>query len=214
MQLLEFLYPALLSLLVISSAGPALARPPKNAVLLSNVKSLTLRANSKTSHRRVPAIPQLKCVGGNARGLYEVDVMRCTNQGSDYEDEDIQWSCTANLPADFKLGSTDVICEGYDSPTDPYILKGSCGVEYRLLLTDQGEEKYGKGRGFFGSGGGGVNWSSVIFLIVFFTIAGWIIYSMWYGIQHQNTPRRPRRLGGRGWRLGRRRWWSRWRRSV
>ena len=27
---------------------------------------------------------------------------------------------------------------------DPYVLKGSCGVEYRLLLTEIGEEKYGK----------------------------------------------------------------------
>lgn len=34
-------------------------------------------------------------------------------------------------------------CEGYDSPDDPYILKGSCGVEYRLILTSLGETKYG-----------------------------------------------------------------------
>lgn len=56
-----------------------------------------------------------------------------------------------------------MICEGYDSPDDNYILKGtpqirawgnsgtvadlcgtgSCGVEYRLALTDYGYEKYG-----------------------------------------------------------------------
>jgi hypothetical protein len=40
------------------------------------------------------------------------------------------------------LGSTDVICEGYDSADDPYVLKGSCAVEYRLILTPLGEEKY------------------------------------------------------------------------
>ncbi|KAL8706650.1 MAG: hypothetical protein Q9201_000284, partial [Fulgogasparrea decipioides] len=70
--------------------------------------------------------------------------MRCKNQGSDYGEEDIQWTCTASLPSDFKLGTTDVICEGYESSSDPYVLKGSCGVEYRLLLTDIGEERYGR----------------------------------------------------------------------
>lgn len=69
--------------------------------------------------------------------------MRCKNSGSQYDVEDIQWTCQASLPAEFKLGSTEVICEGYDSPDDPYILKGSCGVEYRLALTPQGEQKYG-----------------------------------------------------------------------
>jgi hypothetical protein len=34
------------------------SKSPKNAILLSNVKSLTLRADAKTAHRRVPAIPQ------------------------------------------------------------------------------------------------------------------------------------------------------------
>ena len=73
--------------------------------------------------------------------------MRCKNSGSDYDEDSIQWTCTASLPEEFKLGSTDVICEGYDYPEDPYILKGSCGVEYRLVLTEKGQEKYGKGRG-------------------------------------------------------------------
>ncbi|KAF2811036.1 uncharacterized protein BDZ99DRAFT_462311 [Mytilinidion resinicola] len=120
------------------------ARRPANSVLLSNVQILTLRQGKETSHRRVSAIPQLECVGGNAKGLYEVDVMRCKNAGSDYDDDNVQWTCTASLPEDFKLGSTDVVCEGYESPDDPYILKGSCGVEYRLILTEKGEEKYGK----------------------------------------------------------------------
>lgn len=73
--------------------------------------------------------------------------MRCKNSGSDYDENSIQWTCTASLPDEFKLGSTDVICEGYDYPEDPYILKGSCGVEYRLILTEKGQEKYGHGRG-------------------------------------------------------------------
>jgi len=136
---LRFLYPAFLAALAIVCSVEG-ARKPSNSVLLSNVQTLTLRKDLKTSHRRVSAIPQLKCVGGNAKGLYEVDVMRCKNAGSDYDDDNIQWTCTASLPAEFKLGSTDVICEGYESPNDPYILKGSCGVEYRLVLRERGGE--------------------------------------------------------------------------
>jgi hypothetical protein len=54
--------------------------------------------------------------------------MRCTNMGSDYGDEDISWSCTADVPHYFKLGSTDVLCEGYSSPEDPYVLKGGLNL--------------------------------------------------------------------------------------
>ncbi|MCJ1416057.1 hypothetical protein MMC32_002392 [Xylographa parallela] len=156
------------------------ARKPGDSVLLSSVKTLTVRKDLKTSHRRVSAVPQLKCVGGNGKGLYDVDVMRCKNQGSDYDDENIQWTCTASLPEEFKLGSTDVICEGYDSATDPYILKGSCGVEYRLILTSQGEEKYGrKGGNLFDGykGKGYINWSGILFWGIFISVVGWMIYA-------------------------------------
>lgn len=70
--------------------------------------------------------------------------MRCKNAGAEYDAEDVQWTCQASLPPEFKLGSTEVICEGYDSADDPYVLKGSCGVEYRLVLTEIGEEKFGR----------------------------------------------------------------------
>lgn len=116
--------------------APALIEAKKksdSAILLSNVKTLTLYGDKKTSHRRVSPIPQLTCVGGNGCKHYKVDMMRCQNAGSEYDAEDIQWTCSASLPPEFKLGSTEVICEGYDNADDPYILKGSCGVEYRSV---------------------------------------------------------------------------------
>lgn len=119
-------------------------RTPSDAVLLSNIKTLTLHGSRETTSRRGPSVPQLDCVGGNAKGLHDVDVMRCTNAGSDYAPEDVQWTCQATLPSEFKLGSTEVVCEGYESSEDPYVLKGSCGVEYRLVLTEAGEAKYGE----------------------------------------------------------------------
>jgi hypothetical protein len=113
--------------------------------------------------------------------------MRCKNAGADYDENNIQWTCTASLPEEFKLGSTDVICEGYDSPDDPYILKGSCGVEYRLVLTDKGHEKFGKGRGRWsgddddygrdGPKSFGEKVAGALFWLAFIGIALWIVYS-------------------------------------
>lgn len=116
--------------------------------------------------------------------------MRCKNSGSDYDDDSVQWTCTASLPEEFRLGSTDVICEGYDYPEDPYILKGSCGVEYRLVLTDKGQAKYGKGKG--GSWGSdddtdqgpktmGGHVVTALFWLLFVGVAVWMVYSAFSG---------------------------------
>ncbi|KAB2576914.1 Store-operated calcium entry-associated regulatory factor [Lasiodiplodia theobromae] len=174
MRLSSFLAPALLAL-----AASETAEAARDSVLLSKIKSLTLRNGQKTTARRVSPIPQLKCIGGDAKGLYEVDVMRCKNAGSDYDDDNIQWTCQASLPEEFKLGSTDVICEGYDSPDDPYILKGSCGVEYRLMLTPKGLDRYGHRKG--GRSGSGEDDQisqgiAILFWVVFFGVIIWMVF--------------------------------------
>jgi hypothetical protein len=46
---------------------------------------------------------------------------------------EIQWKCESQL-TNAKLGKLSVTCEGYQYPDDPYILKGSCGLEYELDL--------------------------------------------------------------------------------
>ncbi|KAJ9216941.1 hypothetical protein DTO166G4_1401 [Paecilomyces variotii] len=145
---------SLLLLILSLLSSPALAygsssssqKPPgKNAILLSNVHTLTLRGDRTTTGRRLSPIPQLTCTGPSKRicNLYPIETMRCTNVGYDYDKEDVQWTCTADLPPEFKLGSTDVVCEGYRDSDDPWVLKGSCGVEYRLLLTELGERRFG-----------------------------------------------------------------------
>ena len=174
--------------------------PQTQSLLLSDVKALTLRKDLETTHNRVPALPQLKCVGGSAKGLYEIDVLRCKNAGSSYGDEDVQWTCTASLPSEFKLGSTDVICEGFSSPEDPYVLKGSCGVEYRLMLTTLGEEKYGgNGKDAWGGYDGRSkvgDWAATIFWFIFIAVLGWIIYAALI----RDTPgRRPLGVGPNQW---------------
>lgn len=131
--------------------------------------------------------------------------MRCTNQGADYSEEDIQWSCSASLPPEFKLGSTEVICEGFDSPDDPHVLKGSCGVEYRLVLTEKGEEKYGSGSWFSSPGKAhdesGQDLGGYLFTLIFVGVLAWILYSMYAAYQNPGGRRPgPRRGGwGGGW---------------
>ncbi|KAH9900397.1 hypothetical protein F4778DRAFT_139771 [Xylariomycetidae sp. FL2044] len=183
---------------------------PKNAILLSDVQSLTLRHDAQTAHRRVSAVPQLKCVSSpTVCRLHAVDTMRCTNQGSGYDDEDIQWSCAASLPPELKLGSTDVICEGYAGPDDPYVLKGSCGVEYRLVLTDLGEKKFPEiakgGRPTWGGGSNGgkkgdTDWSAVLFGVLFVGVCIWILVSACTqaSANRRQTPGQRRGGGGGG----------------
>ncbi|KAH8889351.1 hypothetical protein GQ53DRAFT_224996 [Thozetella sp. PMI_491] len=195
MTRLEALYPLIALLLLPLSA---IAAKPKNAILLSQVQSLTLRGDKSTSHRRVPAIPQLKCISPKSIcALHHIDSMRCVNQGSGYSSEDIQWACTASLPSTLKLGSTEVICEGYSSPDDPYVLKGSCGVEYRLVLTEEGERRHPN----LGGSDQDVDWSAYLFGIVFVAIAAWIIYSacVQAGNQRQAGPQRRRPGWGGNW---------------
>ncbi|KAH8910101.1 DUF1183-domain-containing protein [Coniochaeta sp. PMI_546] len=199
---LDFLSQATLLLALLSTSTPTVsATKPKNAILLSEVQSLTLRAGKQTTHRRVPALPQLKCISPKPIcALHAIDTMRCKNQGSGYTPEDIQWSCTASLPSTLKLGSTDVICEGYSSPDDPYVLRGSCGVEYRLVLTDEGERKYPDLAGKGGWTGGDTDWAGYLFGVVFVAVLAWIVWGACTAARAQpgQARRRPRGWGGGG----------------
>lgn len=186
---------------VLSSNGK---QPAKNAILLSRVQSLTLRPNRLTTSRRLPPILQLTCTGPSKRicDMYTIETMRCTNAGFDYDEEDIQWTCTAPLPPELKLGSTDVICEGYHDADDKWVLKGSCGVEYRLLLTELGEKRFGRmsrdeneawSRGWHGV-------LSVVgdliffgFIVAVFVLILWPMLLECFGLR-RNSPDR-----GRGW---------------
>ncbi|KAK4204369.1 store-operated calcium entry-associated regulatory factor [Triangularia verruculosa] len=198
------------------STAPAAAAKPPNAILLSQVRSLTLKSTSLTTSRRVSPIPQLKCAGPSplcSLPSASITTMRCTNTGSSYTSEDIEWSCAASLPSTLRLDRTEVICEGYDSPDDPYVLKGSCGVEYTLQLTDEGRERYPnlvKGGGGWGKsatkGEEETDWSGVLFGILFVGVLLWILIgacTSWGQNGNNTTGRQPRRNngggGGGGW---------------
>ncbi|KAL1843680.1 hypothetical protein VTJ49DRAFT_380 [Mycothermus thermophilus] len=207
--------PTLLSLLALAALPPGtVARRPKDAILLSEVQSLTFTHPHQTTSRRVPSIPQLRCTSHPRLCALAgpLRTMRCTNQGASYTSQDIQWACTASLPASFQLDRTDVICEGYDSPDDAYVLKGSCGVEYTVRLTELGREKYPElarledgGGGGFGWGrreeGGGGDWAGYVFWVLFVGVVAWMVYGACVnggGRGGQGGNNNNRRRGGTG----------------
>lgn len=69
MHYLNFLYPALLAT---SLASGAEALRSGQKIKLSNVQSLTLRKDLKTSHRRVPAVPQVRLPNSPQTYLYDI----------------------------------------------------------------------------------------------------------------------------------------------
>lgn len=114
-------------------------------VLLRDVQALTLYRGRYTAARRSSAIPQLQCVGGSAGcSAFVPEVVQCQNKG--WDGVDVQWECKADMDNWYRFGKVEVSCEGYNSPDDPYILRGSCGLEYTLELTAEGRQKQGSSR--------------------------------------------------------------------
>lgn len=118
-------------------------------VLLRDVQVLTLRQGKMTAGKR-SSVPQLKCVGGSAQGVFNPQVVQCYNRG--FDGVDVQWECKADMDNLYRFGEVEVVCEGYDYPDDAYITKGSCGLEYTLEYTQEGraKKKSGGGGGWFG----------------------------------------------------------------
>ncbi|XP_026070708.1 store-operated calcium entry-associated regulatory factor isoform X1 [Carassius auratus] len=116
------------------------------AVLLRDVQALTLYRGRYTTARRSSPVPQLQCVGGSAGcGSLVLEVVQCYNRGSD--GIDTQWECKADMDYSYRFGRVEVSCEGYTSPSDAYVLRGSCGLEYTLELTAEGKQQ--NTHGFF-----------------------------------------------------------------
>ncbi|KAI8911201.1 hypothetical protein DFJ77DRAFT_469187 [Powellomyces hirtus] len=125
----------LLALLAVFFVGTVEAQrnTKKDRVLMTDVQALTLYKGRKTTGKRSRPVPQFKCIGGDACRDVQPDVIQCRQVGLNMGEP--QWRCEAELENLYKFGTTEVICEGYDFAEDPYILAGSCGVEYTLHRT-------------------------------------------------------------------------------
>ncbi|XP_062243792.1 store-operated calcium entry-associated regulatory factor [Platichthys flesus] len=128
------------------------------SVLLRDVQVLTLYKDRYTRAQRSKPIPQLQCVGGSAGcQAFVPEVVQCQNKG--WDGVDVQWECKTDMEHAYRFGRIEVSCEGYNHPADDYILKGSCGLEYSLELTEEGRRKTqgsrGSNSGFNAGGLGG-----------------------------------------------------------
>ncbi|KAI9340800.1 hypothetical protein DFJ73DRAFT_551385 [Zopfochytrium polystomum] len=200
----------LAALLATTFTAPALAgtswqsTKDRQKVLLKDVSVLTLYEGKMTNGRRSAPVPQLKCVGGDAcHAAGSIRTIQCLNKG--FDGRDVQWECRGELEDHYKFGRTDVSCEGYAHPDDPYILAGSCGVEYTLYYTAKGKRSAVDGRYPRGwqswwspsrwsdwwqsdaldddlSAAGleyGGNGSSLVSRLVWIVVAGIFLYSFW-----------------------------------
>lgn len=111
-----------------------------NKVLLRDVTAITLHKGQMTTGRRSSPVPQLKCIGGSA-GCYKFapQTVQCRNVG--FDGHEVQWQCKCDMDDSYRFGKIQVTCEGYDYPDDPYILKGSCGLEYTIDYTKAGNAR-------------------------------------------------------------------------
>ena len=111
-----------------------------NRVKFHDLGQQTFRLGYMTNARRSSPIPQITCISGYgkpdcSKGPSEITCSIVEKFGN----SDAIWKCTSVLGSAYKISKYDVSCEGYDYPDDPYILDKSCGVEYVLDLTPEGE---------------------------------------------------------------------------
>jgi cbb3-type cytochrome oxidase subunit 3 len=153
---------------------------------MTSIDTLTFYQGQQTTSRRVAPVPQLQCVGGDGRNEahHSVNVIQCRKVGSSYGNN-IQWKCEAELPHSLRLGETTVSCEGFEHSDDPFVLDGSCGLEYTLHKTGaspyDGEGSHGGSshHSYYGSSSGGSGYgyggrsSSIVSWI-------WSAWSSWW----------------------------------
>ncbi|XP_068127235.1 store-operated calcium entry-associated regulatory factor [Hyperolius riggenbachi] len=144
----------LLSFLALLQLSEVQGWSQHDRVLLRDIQAITLYADRYTNARRSSPIPQLKCVGGSAGcSAMILGAVQCQNKG--WDGIDVQWECKVDMDNAYRFGRIEVSCEGFDYPDDPYVLRGSCGLEYTLELTEEGRRKSQNGYGFGGYNSGG-----------------------------------------------------------
>lgn len=132
-----FLLNILVAASLVAAAGPGTAeRDPHDsrAVMLNSVPNLVFKRGEFTaSGGRNKPLPQLNCLSGSACNTeFEPSTVLCTNIGKDYATGDPAWKCTSEVVEGLRLGKTDVVCEGFRTRDDPWILRGSCALDYTL----------------------------------------------------------------------------------
>jgi len=125
--------------LLLDIGGPvAVTAAAHQKVLLKEIQALTFSKHGMTTGRRSAPLPQMQCVDGPCR--WAPNSILCKNVG--FDGVDVLWKCQADLEKGIRLGQVSVSCEGYEYPDDPYILRGSCSLEFSL----EGQAEVEKGQ--------------------------------------------------------------------
>jgi hypothetical protein len=98
---------------------------------VAEIRTLTFRNGLMTTSRRGEPIAQLQCITGEC-GEPKIESMQCTNSGADSAGN-VQWSCEAEVSKGRQFQQTEITCEGYDAPGDPFVLVGSCAMKYSVI---------------------------------------------------------------------------------
>lgn len=144
-------------------------------IALDKIPALTFYGDGLTKARRTPPIAQLVCIGKPCK-LYQPEVVRCTNLGG--SGVEVDWKCEADLPSSLRFGKVEVSCEGWSGPGDPYVMKGSCSLEYQLIeLPDAFHDNTGSTFGgvprFFRN----LDASGMVFMVVWLIVLALLAYS-------------------------------------
>lgn len=98
---------------------------------LQTIDTLVFRDGEWAWRDRSRDVPALSCVGSTCPHDAKPRTVTCRNTG--WDGTDVTWQCSAELPVGVTLGTSDVICEGWDSPEDSRIRTSSCSLEYTLI---------------------------------------------------------------------------------
>uniref|UniRef100_A0A090XB01 Store-operated calcium entry-associated regulatory factor n=1 Tax=Ixodes ricinus TaxID=34613 RepID=A0A090XB01_IXORI len=132
-------------------------------VKLSDVKTLTL-SHGSYDHRVGGLVPSHSCNAWVAVQAAPVFRQRCSATTRGVTALTSEWECKADLPKSLKFGHIEVACEGYDYPDDPYILQGSCGLEYKLERTGHSYSEDSQSHSYYGQKGKSSSFQNVLFL--------------------------------------------------
>ncbi|XP_041042590.1 store-operated calcium entry-associated regulatory factor isoform X1 [Carcharodon carcharias] len=158
-------------------------------VLLREIQALTLHSGRYTTGRRTSPVRQLQCVGGTAGcNAFLPKVVQCYNKG--WDGYDVQWECKTDMDKAYRFGAITVSCEGYNYPEDPYILRGSCGLEYVIELTEEGLRRKKPNSGFAHVSDENSTFShdsfSFMMILVLFALA-YLVYMVCLRSQHNRN---------------------------
>lgn len=173
-------------------------------VELSKIRSLTFYKDELTTARRTAPLSQLNCLGKPCR-FFQPEAIRCINTGG--EGTNIDWKCEADLPEALRFGKVEVNCEGFSRPGDPFILKGSCALDYRLVQVPDALRNGGTDSPEFEDKS--YDTSTIIFWVIWIAVLLFILYSFLKSCLGEDRPNGYRRPPGAGPGAGyRRSWWS------